>query len=308
MWWIFLKGFAMGAADIVPGVSGGTIAFISGIYERLINALAKFSPTLIRLYRQQGFAVVWQTIDGFFLSVLFAGILSSVFTLSRLISYLLSNFPSMVWGFFLGLIIGSVWFVLKAIKHRTPLLILYVIAGGMLALMITSFSPMVLEPTSLNLFLSGAIAICAMILPGVSGSFLLLLLGMYAPVISAVKGFDLVSLGIFASGCIVGLLSFTHILNWALKRFYDVTMAVLTGFMIGALNKVWPWKNTVEYRFNPQGIDQPIVQTNLSPFEYEALTGEPSHWPWVLLLVVMGIVLVVLLEQVGSEPQKAKIE
>jgi putative membrane protein len=180
-------------------------------------------------------------------------------------------------------------------------LLLYIATGAVLALVVTSFTPTVLQPTLLNLFLSGAIAICAMILPGVSGSFLLLLMGMYAPVITAIKEFELIALSAFASSCAVGLIAFTHLLSRLLKRYYDVTMATLPGFMIGALNKVWPWKITVEYRFNPDGADRPVLQNNISPLHYEAVTGEPSHWPWVLLLVVFGVLMVLILEMAGSK-------
>jgi len=295
----------MGAADIVPGVSGGTIAFISGIYQRLINALAQFSPGLLAVFRQTGIRGVWAVIDGQFLLLLFAGILTSVFTLAKIISFLLSTYPSMVWGFFLGLIVGSIWFVMKAINHITISVILHILAGAVISYFITSFSPTVLEPTYFNLFISGAVAICAMIVPGVSGSFLLLLLGMYTPVIAAIKNLELLSLGVFAAGCGVGLIAFTHVLNWLLKRYYDLTMAVLTGFMIGALSKIWPWKLTLEYRFNPEGADVPTLQANLSPFEYEAFTGQPSYWPWVLMLAVCGVLMVLVLERIGNRSQKS---
>jgi len=293
----------MGAADIVPGVSGGTIAFISGIYERLIGALAQFSPALVVFVRQQGFAAVWRKVDGTFLLVLFSGVLVSIFTLSRMISFLLGNYPELVWGFFLGLIMGSIWYVSKAIKQKTVVIYVYMVLGAVVAYLVTSFAPTAMQPTYLNLFVSGSIAICAMILPGVSGSFLLLLLGMYSPVIAAIKGFELVALAVFASGCLVGLISFTHVLNWLLKKYYALTMAVLTGFMVGAINKIWPWKWTLEYRFNPTGPDQPIVQSNITPLQYEALTGEPSHWPFVLLLMGVGFGAVLLLEKMGGRSQ-----
>ena len=282
------------------------IAFISGIYQRLINALAQFSPGLLGVFRKSGVRGVWTAIDGQFLVVLFAGVLTSVFTLAKLISFLLSAYPSLVWGFFLGLIAGSIWFIVNAIQRITLATVVYIAAGAVVSYSISSLAPTALEPTYLNLFFSGAIAICAMILPGVSGSFLLLMLGMYTPVIAAIKGFELVSLGIFAMGCGIGLIAFTHVLNWLLKKYYDITMAVLTGFMIGALNKIWPWKLTVEYRFNPDGEDVPTVQANLSPFEYEAFTGEPSYWPWVLLLSISGALLVVVLERMGKRSQNPK--
>ena len=306
MWRVYFKGMAMGAADIVPGVSGGTIAFISGIYERLINALAQFSPGLITVFKEQGFRGVWQAVDGQFLLILFTGILTSIFTLAKVISFLLSSYPSMVWGFFLGLVAGSIWFVLSAIRHISMSIVIYIALGATISYLVTSFSPTLLEPTHINLFLSGAVAICAMILPGVSGSFLLLLLGMYTPVIAAIKNLEMVTLSVFATGCAVGLVLFTHVLRWLLKKYHDITMAVLTGFLIGALNKIWPWKHTIEYRFNPQGEDVPTVQANLFPMDYEALTGQPSYWPWVILLAVCGLFMVIFLERLGTGSHNSK--
>ncbi|WP_020408261.1 DUF368 domain-containing protein [Hahella ganghwensis] len=304
MWSNFFKGMAMGAADIVPGVSGGTIAFISGIYERLIGALAQISPELWSVFRQQGIRGVWGQIDGTFLVVLFAGILTSVFSLSKMISYLLVHHSALLWAFFFGLILGSVWFVGKAIKQRSIITSFLLVAGAVCAYILTSFVPTSLEPTYLNIFIAGAIAICAMILPGVSGSFLLLLLGMYGPILAAVKGFDVAILAIFASGCLLGLISFTHFLNWVLKRFHDATMAVLTGFMIGALNKVWPWKYTLEYRIDSHGDTQPLVQMNVSPVRYESITGEPSHLVGVILLAVTGVALILVMEKLRTSYQK----
>ncbi len=304
MWKIYLKGFAMGAADIVPGVSGGTIAFITGIYERLIHAIAQVSPGLFVVWRKQGFLAVWQKVDGTFLLLLFAGILTSVFSLARLISFLLAQYPSLIWGFFFGLIVGSIWFVAKAIRKKQLNHIIYLVFGIVAAYAITTMSPSVLQPSFPNLFICGAIAICAMVLPGVSGSFLLLLLGMYTPVLDAVKSLDVVALSVFASGCLVGLIAFTHLLNWLLARFHDLTMAVLTGFMIGALSKVWPWKYTTEYRIDQHGASIPVVQKNLWPDRYEAFTGEPSMLGGVLALAIAGAVMVIILEKIGTGSQK----
>ncbi|OZG72472.1 DUF368 domain-containing protein [Hahella sp. CCB-MM4] len=304
MWSNYFKGVAMGAADVVPGVSGGTIAFISGIYERLIGALAQISPGLWTVFRKQGVQAVWRQIDGTFLVVLFAGILTSVFTLSKLISYLLVQHAALLWAFFFGLILGSVWFIGRAIKERSIITSFLLVAGAICAYILTSFAPTSMEPTYLNIFISGAIAICAMILPGVSGSFLLLLLGMYSPILTAVKGFDVTVLAIFASGCVIGLVSFTHVLNWLLKRYHDATLAVLTGFMLGALNKVWPWKYTLEYRIDSHGNTQPLVQMNVSPIRYESITGESSQLIAVILLAVLGLAIVLLLEKLRTSYQK----
>ncbi|AZZ93617.1 DUF368 domain-containing protein [Hahella sp. KA22] len=304
MWKTYLKGVAMGAADIVPGVSGGTIAFISGIYERLISALGRIRPGLISIWRTQGFAAVWKDIDGTFLATLFAGILTSVFTLSRIISSLLQSHPNLIWAFFFGLILGSVWFVGKAIREKNALTALLIGLGAAVAYALTALSPTSLEPTYLNLFISGAIAICAMILPGVSGSFLLLLLGIYGPVLAAVKGFEILPLSIFASGCLIGLLSFTHLLSWLLRRYHDYTLAVLTGFMLGALNKVWPWKYTLEYRIDSHGAQVPLVQANVFPSRYEVITGEPAQVLTVAALFAIGALMVVALEKVRLGYQK----
>lgn len=289
----------MGAADIVPGVSGGTIAFITGIYEELINSIQSVSWKTIVTLKQQGLAAAWNSINGWFLLTLFSGILFSVFTLAKLISFLLVAYPEMLWSFFFGLVLASVWHVSQQIKVWRWINILPVLVGVLIAWGASSATPAEVEATTINLFLSGCLAICAMILPGISGSFILLLLGMYSVILDAVKSLDIAVLAVFAGGCVVGLLTIANLLAWAFKRFHDYTLLVLTGFMIGALDKVWPWKETISFRLNSHGEQVPLLQSNVLPGTFETLTGQPSQLAWALLSAVCGIVIVLLLEKMG---------
>lgn len=289
----------MGAADIVPGVSGGTIAFITGIYEELINSIQSVSWKTITILKEQGVAAAWSSINGWFLLTLFSGILFSIFTLAKLISFLLVAYPEMLWSFFFGLVVASVWHVSQQIKVWRWVNVLPILLGILVAWGLSSAAPAQIEATTLNIFLSGCLAICAMILPGVSGSFILLLLGMYSVILGAVKSLDIAVLAVFASGCVVGLLTIANMLAWAFKRFHDYTLLVLTGFMIGALDKVWPWKETVSFRLNSHGEQVPLIQNNVMPASYEVLTGQSSELGWALASAVCGILIVLLLEQMG---------
>lgn len=296
---LFLKGAAMGAADIVPGVSGGTIAFITGIYEELINSIQSVSWKTLVTLKKEGVAVAWNSINGWFLLTLFSGILFSVFTLAKLISFLLVAYPEMLWSFFFGLVLASVWHISQQIKVWRWINIIPVMLGVLVAWGASSATPAEVEATTLNLFLSGCLAICAMILPGISGSFILLLLGMYSVILNAVKSLDVAVLAIFAGGCVVGLLTIANLLAWAFRRFHDYTLLVLTGFMIGALDKVWPWKETISFRINSHGEQVPLLQSNVLPGAFETLTGQPSQLGWAVLSAVFGIVIVLLLEKMG---------
>ena len=232
----------MGAADIVPGVSGGTIAFITGIYFRLLEAInavpQAFFHHLIRGQVRQ----FWVACDGTFLLCLLAGILGSIATLASVISHALATYPILIWSFFFGLIVASVWHVGRQVRRYTLSLLLPFVAGTFFAWWVTTLSGSPLSPSVPVFFGAGALAICAMILPGISGSFILVVLGMYVPVLDAIRSLDLGILGIFAVGCLVGLLSVARLITWAFHRYHDLVLALLTGFMVGALNKVWPWK------------------------------------------------------------------
>lgn len=283
-----LKGMCMGAADVVPGVSGGTIAFIVCIYDELIDSIKGINVHAFRLLCKGQLKAFWKAINGNFLFSLLLGIGISVFSLAKLITYLLETEPVLVWSFFFGLVLASTWFVSKDIKEWNWKTILGFLAGAVVAFYITVATPTETPTNLLFIFFCGAIAICAMILPGISGSFILVLLGKYFYIMEAVETLDLVVLGIFALGCFLGITSFSHVLSYALKKFRNVTLAVLSGFMLGSLNKVWPWKEKIEEMVEGQNL---IVEQNVLP-------GESLAEGVVLMLI--GFILVYVLEKISA--------
>jgi len=299
---LFLKGIAMGAADVVPGVSGGTIAFITGIYETLLNSIKSITPKLLPMLKNEGLAAVWNHVNGTFLLILFAGIGTSVFSLAKIISHLLETYPILLWSFFFGLIVASVIFIGRQIKRWNPTAIIALIAGTVVAYIITIATPSTATESLWFVFLSGYIAICAMILPGISGSFILLLLGSYQMVLNGVKNLDLMLIAVFGSGCVIGLLSFSHLLSWTFKHYRNTTLALLTGFMIGSLNKVWPWKQTISTRINSHGVEEPFLQKSILPTQYLDLTNAEPYIFQAVIFAIIGFALVLLLEKIAEKP------
>ncbi|WP_162047774.1 DUF368 domain-containing protein [Vibrio taketomensis] len=293
----FFKGIAMGAADVVPGVSGGTIAFITGIYDTLLESIRRINPSLFSVWKQGGIKAAFNHINGGFLIALFAGVFTSIATLAKLISWLLVTHPIPIWSFFFGLILVSVFHILKQVDQKTISRWVFLLLGVAFAYAITVLKPLHMEPTYINVVIAGAIAICAMILPGISGSFILLLIGMYTPVLGAVKSFDITIIALFLTGCVIGILSFSHVLSWLLKRFRDTTLMFLTGLMIGTLPKIWPWKETVSWRTNSHGEQVPLVQHNLTPFEFEHIFNQPSQLGIAIVMMCAAILLVLGLEK-----------
>lgn len=300
---LFLKGMAMGAADVVPGVSGGTIAFITNIYDELVSSIHSIGPKTLLILKRQGFAAAWDSINGNFLLTLFLGVATSIVTLAKVILHLLESQPVLIWAFFFGLILVSAVFIARQLGRWNALNIAGLVGGAVVAWLIADMSPSEVTATPLLIFLSGALAICAMILPGISGSFILLMLGMYGPILGAIKGFEVGTIALFGSGAVIGLLSFSRLLDWLLKHARDITLAVLTGFMLGSLNKVWPWKQTLSFRTNSQGEQVPLMQQNVSPSRYAELMQEPSQWPAALGLMLLAVVIVMLLEWFGRRGQ-----
>lgn len=293
---ISLKGMAMGAADVVPGVSGGTIAFISGIYEELLNSISSFNFSLINVFKNEGFKSVWIKVNGNFLVSLFVGILISVLSLAKLIESMLENHPIVIWSFFFGLVLASIIYIGKQITKWTKGSVLCLILGAILAFYITTLNPMVSANSSpWFLFLAGMIAICAMILPGISGSFILVLLGAYKPVLNALNTKDFVSIIIFLVGAVLGLLSFSRILKWLFSTYKNYTLATLTGFIIGSLNKIWPWKETISWRINSKGIEVPFNTASVSPFSFEG----DNQLLISIFLMLIGFGLIILLEKLA---------
>ena len=293
---ISLKGMAMGAADVVPGVSGGTIAFISGIYEELLNSISSFNFSLLKVFRKEGFKQVWNTVNGTFLLALFIGISVSVLSLAKLIATLLENHPIVIWSFFFGLVLASIIYIGKQITTWTIGSVLCLIFGVILAFYITTLNPMVSENSSpWFLFLAGMIAICAMILPGISGSFILVLLGAYKPVLNALNTRDFFSIIVFMFGAVLGLLTFSRILKWLFFTYKNYTLAILTGFIIGSLNKIWPWQEIISWRTNSKGVEVPFNTTSVSPFSFEG----DSQLMIAILLAIIGFGLILLLEKLA---------
>lgn len=288
-----LKGMAMGAADVVPGVSGGTIAFISGIYEELIESINRINLKSLKVWKEEGFRSFWQYINGTFFVFLFLGIGISIVSLAKLVTNLLEMHPVLLWSFFFGLIIASVWLVSRSVKKWSVGTALGLIAGTAVAYYITTIQSSANVEEQWFLVLSGALAICAMILPGLSGAFILLLLGSYSQVLGAIEERDFVKIGLFAIGCIIGILSFARILKFLFSRFKDLTVAVLTGFMIGSLNKVWPWKQTISTRLDSHGNEVPFIQENVLPSGFE---GDSQLWLAVVCMVG-GLLLILILEK-----------
>lgn len=295
----------MGAADVVPGVSGGTVAFITGIYEELLTSIKSVNLTALTLLFKQGPKAAWQHINGNFLLVLALGILTSVFSLAKIISGLLEQQPLLVWSFFFGLILASSFHMARQLKVWNLQVVGALLVGIVVAWGVAELKPAELPPAPLLVFLSGAIAICAMILPGISGSFILLLLGMYAHILSAVKELDLVILACFAAGCGIGLLSFANVLSWLFKRFHDLTVSLLTGFLIGSLYLVWPWKHTLSYYQNSKGEQMALVRENVLPSGFLELTGSDPQALLCLVLVLGGLFAVLLLEFFGAKSVKS---
>ena len=272
----------MGAADVVPGVSGGTIAFITGIYEELLKSISSINFKIFRLVKDKDIQSAWNKINGNFLLSIFSGILISVFSLSRTITFLIGSYPILVWSFFFGLILSSVFIIGRKVKNWDSQKIINFIIGASIAYGITKLSPVENPESIFYIFLSGVIAICAMVLPGISGSFILLLMGSYTLILTALNEFNFIVILVFIFGCLTGLLSFTRVLNQLFKSYRDLTIALLTGFLIGSLNKVWPWKIVVLTRINSSGEIVPFIEKNIMPFYFE---GDPK----ILLAIILAI-------------------
>ena len=295
---ISLKGIAMGAADVVPGVSGGTIAFISGIYEELLSSISSIKFGLITTLRKEGIKAVWNKINGNFLLALFVGVFISVISLAKVLKWLLENEPILLWSFFFGLVLASIIYIAKQITKWSAIGALVLVAGAALAYYITTLDPMVTENSSpWFLFLAGAFAICAMILPGISGAFILVLLGAYKSILDAVNNKDFFTIGIVGLGAIVGLLSFSRILKWFFDNYKNYTLALLTGFIVGSLNKIWPWKETLTWRTNSEGLEVPLKQASISPTSFDG----DAQLMLAIVLAIVGFGLILLLEKLATK-------
>jgi len=293
---ITLKGMAMGAADVVPGVSGGTIAFISGIYEELIASINGVNFSLIKTLKNDGFKAFWDKANGNFLLALFLGIGISIVSLAKFISWLLLNEPILLWSFFFGLVVASIFFVGKSIEKWTAETIVMFAIGAVIAYYITILPPSENVDSLPFLFLSGALAICAMILPGISGAFILVLLGSYQTILDAVHERKIKQILVVAAGCLFGLLSFARILKWMFAHYKNMTLALLTGFILGSLNKIWPWKKILETKIFGEEVIT-IREQNISPFSFEG----DNQLIYAIVLAIVGFSLIFTMERFASK-------
>lgn len=296
----------MGAADVVPGVSGGTIAFITGIYDELLGSIKKIDTTAIKLFFTGKFKQFMQHINGYFLLTVLTGIAISVFSLAKLMTWLLTNHPIQIWSFFFGLIIASTILVATTVKEWNWKTIVSSLIGAAIAYYITIASPTTTPDGYWFIFLSGAIAICAMILPGISGSFILLLMGKYTFIMDAVGQLKIDIMVVFATGAALGIIAFSHFLTWLLQRYNNQTIALLTGFMVGSLNKVWPWKETLESYIDSHGVEQAITERSILPTTFEQLTGKEAYVVEAVLYCILGLAIVGGIELIAKKIAKGR--
>jgi len=292
---IGLKGMAMGAADVVPGVSGGTIAFISGIYNELIDSINEFNFSKLKMLKSDGIVATFKAVNGYFLLSLFTGIGISVLSLAKLFKFLLETKPTFVWAFFFGLVLASILFIAKQITRWNILNIILLLIGAGLAYYITIIPAMgSVNNSPLFLIFAGALAICAMILPGISGAFILLLLGAYKPALDAIHNHDIKKIAFLALGAIVGLLSFAKVLKWLFSHYKNANLAILTGFVIGSLNKIWPWKEVLK-SVVINGKIKILQEQSVSPF-----TVVDNHLFAAIVLAIIGFLVIIILEKLGN--------
>lgn len=292
------KGLAMGAADVVPGVSGGTIAFISGIYEELLGSISNINFSLLKTLKNEGLKATWKQLNGNFLVSLFAGIFISIVSLSKIIKWLLENEPILLWAFFFGLVLASIIYVGKQVEKWNFKIAILGILGVVFGYIITVLpATNTTEINYLFLVFSGAIASCAMILPGISGSYILLLIGIYPVVMTAITNRDLKIISAIGIGVIIGLLSFSKLLKWLFAHYKQEMLVVLTGIMLGSLNKVWPWKKTISTYINSHGETKPLLEQSISPFSFE---GE-AQLLYAIALAVFGFILIFFMEKLAEK-------
>ncbi len=293
---IALKGMAMGVAEVVPGVSGGTIAFVAGIYEEFITSINNLNASTLKTWRKEGFKAFWLKLNGNFSLALLIGMLTGIFLFSTTISWLLENHPIPTWSFFFGLVLASIVFVGKAIKKWNTVTVLLLLLGAVVAYFITTLPPTQNSDSLPFLFLSGAVAICAMILPGISGSFILVLLGSYKTILDALHDRDIKIILAVGAGAIFGLLSFAKILKWMFTRYKNSTLAILTGFILGSLNKIWPWKKILETKTIGHKIIT-LEEQSVSPFTFEG----DHQIMYAIIAAIIGFSLIFILERTASK-------
>ena len=296
-WRSFLTGLLMGAADLVPGISGGTVALLGGIYGRLLGAISRVDMTFLKLLLTGKIAQAWTYVDATFLANLGLGIATALLLFAKLITWLLVVQPLLMWSLFLGLIAVASWLLVVELQKNQQLHLAWLLLGVVVSIALSRL-PLAHQSLELSgwvylgLMAAGSLAICAMILPGVSGSFILLLLGVYPFLISRLAVLDVTVIAVFALGCVIGLLVFSRLISYLLRCHTGTVMSLLAGLMMGSAAKLWPWKQTVTYRLSSSGAEVPLQQENLLPWTYSQLTGLDSQLVWCLLVIIVAGFLV----------------
>ena len=310
---LYVKGLTMGAVDLVPGVSGGTVAFITGIYEELIESLRSFTPKNFKLFFSGKFKAFWKAVNGNFLLILATGIGTSIISLVKVVLYVLEHHPVATWSFFFGLILISTFSILRTVrKFSIPLFVCFC-TGAVIAYMITVMSASQTPNDLWFIFLCGTLAVCALLLPGTSGSFVLLLMGKYQYILDALDNFKITIILVFASGAVFGLLSFSHFLSWLLRKYHDISIALLSGFLFGSLNKVWPWKVQINMannevwpwnleKFNDHSLS--LVEKNHLPHIFEQVTGVDAHLFTGIVFATLAVALYLTIEIIAKRRKK----
>ncbi len=299
---LFFKGMAMGAADSVPGVSGGTIAVIARIYDELIYSIASVNVTALQLLAAEGFKKAWAYINGTFLLVLLCGISVSLSISASLVLLLLDNYFKLLMAFFAGLVISSSWFLKAEFGNWNWKILTALLIGFGLTLMVSSLSPQSPVISNWYLFLCGVIAICAMILPGLSGAFLLLMLGVYDYVLNAWVNIELMTIVVFITGCVSGLLMFSRFLTWTLSRFHDLSYAFLTGMLLASVYVLWPWQQVISFYTDDNGRNQALESINVMPGSYELLTGQDPQLLPVIICLLSGCAVILIFDKLFRNP------
>lgn len=294
-----LKGAAMGAADAVPGVSGGTVALILGVYERLITALSSFNMNVVRLVLSGQITKAWNAMDATFLVQLFTGVLISLLSLLQVVRWLIENQPILLWAFFLGLVVTSVWYLVRQFSWNSHAFIAFPI-GVILSASLAFVGPSSIELTLLTALIGGSIAICAMILPGISGSFMLILMGLYVPVSQAVHDREILIILTFGAGCVLGLLSFSKVLHWLLATYHSATLALMSGIVAGATIKLWPWQNW--HALSIAKESKTFIENQwFMPAEYVTQTGTSNQLVPAIVVFCLGAALILMLDFMGQK-------
>ncbi|MDR2581673.1 MAG: DUF368 domain-containing protein [Fibromonadaceae bacterium] len=307
---LYVKGIAMGTVDLVPGVSGGTIALITGIYEEFIHSLKSFTFKNFKLLFSGKFKTFWETVNGTFMLILALGIGTGIFSMIKVVLYVIGNHFIITWSFFFGLILISVFSILRTVRKLTLLLFACFCIGATIAFFITSMSAVQTPNALWFIFVSGSLAVCALLLPGTSGSVILLLLGKYQYILDALNSFKIDILAAFAGGAIFGMLSFSHFLSWLLRKYHDITVALLSGLLLGSLNKIYPWKvliNTANNEILPWNIDSfsnhslALIEKKVFPHTFEQMTGVNANFYPAIISAVAAIAIYTVIDTIAKK-------